>query len=434
MELWGRRSESVMQGFLFSLSAMAMVAPMVAQPFLGHQYADNGHHQAMIDINGSQLYKAEMQVADDLGPTWEPLEISIFGFTMAAGRALYPCIIVGLPLLFVAIARLISFIAERGKCVRHCEYIDEPVEREPPEEPGKRRRNRFAVYKKMTVFVTFFLVGVFTGAIELLWSGFTAGYAVKYHSWTSERAVLVPFVYWCVQSVGRLLIIPLARLVAPSQLFAGCSLCLLTSAIVMVVMTDTNPTVLMVISGCMGGFGAPLMGAGVSWVCGALRLTGLNSSIFYAGSSLGSMFMPMAIAKLCAAFGARMFLYINVAVNGAMFASVMLICVATFKRAAKNNTGKPLYELAVNESESELWRQRQGLATMRCSYNTVNCLQIFALDTHSSPALNRKWCHFGVILITYCTVSCHFDNVWQRHRWKFHQKDPISLSVREGEV
>ena len=41
--------------------------------------------------------------------------------------------------------------------------------------------------------------------------------------------------------------------------------------------------------------------------------------------------------------------------------------------------------------------------------------------THCTDQYMLKWkcCHFGKIFVAGCTESCHFDNFWDIHRWKF---------------
>ena len=197
----------------------------------------------------------------------------------------------------------------------------------------------------------FFIVGVFVGVVELLWGGFGAAYVTKYHDWSGKNATMIPFVFWIVYTFGRMVAVPVAKFVRPKWVFLLCGFCLLVSSIILSAIGESNNIVLLVCCGLSGGFAGPFMAAGVTWTCDTLGITGLNSSLFLAGTGLGAMFTPLITARLCESFGARMFSWTGLVINICMFIVIVIICLMTRKQMTTKTDlreNKPEYSLTIN--------------------------------------------------------------------------------------
>ena len=312
MILWGKKSDPIIQAYNFFLSGFAMLAPLVARPFLGD--TNRNINQTLLrssaEINNTSI--SNISEAHDTTNTTQ-LHDSLLNGTF------FPCLIVNFPLLLLALQRLILFIPERKR------ILNEKIK--PTQLPGLAENAHISRVRQVVLSVLFFFAGIFPGAIEMMWAGFGAGYVTKYQSWTMKEAAMTTFAYWMVSMIGRFLSIPVAKLVEPPRILLVCSLCLTVNSAILVIMGESNTTALWVCCGISAAFTGPILSSGVSWACSILGVSGRNSSLFLAGNSMGCMFSPMLAARLCEAYGARMFSSTGLGITAIMFVSILCIYV-----------------------------------------------------------------------------------------------------------
>ena len=291
-----------------------MLAPLAARPFLrdpprnmNETMPQNSvvNHSSMVDIPKSNEITNVTEFYD--GPL---------------SRTFYPCLIVSLPLLVLAFLRLISFFPERKQILTQ--------KMKAKQLPGISEKSQIGKVRRIVLSVLFFFAGISSGAIEIMWMGFGPGYATKYHSWTMQKAAMIPFTYWLVSMIGRFLFVPVSKLVEPPRILAVCNVSLLVTSVTLIILSESHAITFLVCCGITAVFCAPLIASGVSWACSTLGVSGLNSSLFLAGNSLGAMLSPVITARLCEAYGASLFSWTGLGINAIMFVSVVSIC--TIKR------------------------------------------------------------------------------------------------------
>ena len=311
MILW-KKSDPIIQTFNFFLASFAMLAPLVARPFLDD--TNKKMNQTLLrnsaEINRPSI--SNISEAHDVMDTTESQD-SLFNGTF------FPCLLVNFPLLLLALHRLILFIPER-KCI-----INEKTK--PTQLPGVSGNEHTNKARQAVLSMMFIFAGIFPGGCEMVWAGFGAGYATKYQSWTMKKAALIPFLFWMVSMIGRFLSILVAKLVEPPRILTLCSLCLIAVSAVLVILGENHSIALLVCCGITAALNSPFYASGVSWACSTLGVSGRNSSLFMAGYSIGCMFSPMLTARLCQAYGARMFSRTALGINVIVFLSIVIICV-----------------------------------------------------------------------------------------------------------
>ena len=342
MILW-KKSDPIIQAYNFFLSGFAMLAPLVARPFLRN--TNKTMNQTSVrnsaEINHTSI--SNDYGSRDVMNTTESQDSLLNG-------TFFPCLLVNFPLLLLALQRLILFIPERKRILNE--------KKTPAQLPGVSENAHINRARQAVLSTIFFFAGIFPGASEMIWAGFGAGYATKYQSWTMKKAALIPFLYWMVSMIARFLSIPVAKLVEPPRILTFCSLCLIAISTILVILGESHTTALLVCCGITAAFIGPLLGSGVSWACSTLGVSGRNSSLVLAGNSMGCMFSPMLTARLCEAYGARMFSWTILGMNVIIFLSIVIIClIKRLWRPADRRQANFECELTAPISEKETIRR-----------------------------------------------------------------------------
>ena len=308
--LWGKKSNPIIHAYNFALSGFAMLAPLAARPFLGgaHRVANGTLPQDSIEVNRSSI---------DIPKAVEITNVTEL-YDGPLSRTFYPCLIVSLPLLVLAFLRLITFIPERKQ------ILTQKIQAK--QLPVVSEKSQIGKVQRIVLCVLFFFAGISSGAIEVIWAGFSPGYATKYHSWTMQKASMIPFTYWLLSTIGRFIFVPIAKLVEPPRILTVSNVTLLVTSVMLIILGESHATTFLVCCGITAVFCAPLIASGVSWTCNTLGVSGLNSSLFLAGNSLGATLSPVITARLCEAYGASLFSWTGFGINALMLASIVSIC------------------------------------------------------------------------------------------------------------
>ena len=313
MVLWGKKSDPIIHAYNLFISVFSMLGPLVARPFLGDARTNLNHTMSQnmsVEMNLSSV--ENISTAQEVVNVTEPNDISL-------NRTLYPCLIVSLPLLGLAFLRFILFIPERKQIFAK--------KIQPAKLPIVVEKEHISKVRQVVLSMLFVCAGIPGDALQIIWTGFGPGYATKYHSWTMKNAAMIPFTFWIITMIARLISIPVARLVEAPRILTACNVFLLAISAVLVILGESQTITLLICCGITAVFTAPLNAAGVSWTCNTLGVSGLNSSLSMAGNGLGCMFAAVLAARMCEAYGARMFSWTGLGINAIMFFSIISICM-----------------------------------------------------------------------------------------------------------
>ena len=347
MVLWGKKSDPIIHAYNLFISVFAMLAPLVARPFLGD--ARNNLNETLSQNSSVEMNTSSIaDISSAHGVMINVTEKNDFTFS----RTLYPCLIVSSPLLVLAVLRFILFIPERKQILAK--------KIQSTKLPGVAVKVHVSRVRQIVLSMLFFCSGIPSDAIQIIWTGYGPGYATKYHSWTMQNATMIPFTFWIITMVARFISIPVARLLEPSRILTVCNLSLLAISAVLIVLGESHTTALLVCCGVTAVFGAPLNAAGVSWTCNTLGVSGLNSSLSMAGNGLGCMFAAVLAARMCEAYGSRMFSWTGLGINAIMFVSIISICMIKRLWRPKDSQRHKNFECRLNIASPENEKQLMG--------------------------------------------------------------------------
>ncbi|XP_039262228.2 sodium-dependent glucose transporter 1A-like [Styela clava] len=275
LDIWGeKKSRPLMQLYQGIFSMGAMMAPLIASPFLG--MAAEGSYKkpntpscskdnvtdalSNLTINGKNGTVYESQTVIDINPvTW-----------------IY--IIIGALSLLIAIIMIILSLGGIEDGAR----VGEKVSSESrPEEP----LSRVAVVLLCVICFYAFQVGsvnVFASYI----------YSVSYCSklqFSVSTASSLNSLYWGLFIVGRLIAFVAASKLRPSTLITGCIFTLLTSTAIMSALGEEHEFVAWATTGMWALAISPLFGSGVSWVSQITNVSGRYAVIFEIGAAIGAV-------------------------------------------------------------------------------------------------------------------------------------------------
>eukprot|EP00042_Codosiga_hollandica_P020262 m.65148 g.65148 ORF g.65148 m.65148 type:complete len:501 (+) comp49769_c0_seq6:79-1581(+) len=256
LKFWHQEIGPWMQILHFSFGFGALIAPLVAEPFLLHSDTETDDDQ--------------LPISETPGP-------------LAVRWAYYIC---GMLTTTVAL----SFLYWARYPVKA-----EPRPSENSAELVHRRQGDYRTY----VLVGAFLFFLFYVGLEVGYGSFLFTYSVKSPEIAFSRSdgAFITAVYWGMFSVGRFLAIFLALKLEPLTMlmldFAGCFL-----AMLMILIFHANASILWVGTGLFGFSMASVFPSGIHLIENFIDVTGRVSTILVVASSLGDVAVPLLLGWL----------------------------------------------------------------------------------------------------------------------------------------
>lgn len=161
-------------------------------------------------------------------------------------------------------------------------------------------RQAVKVNWRLTGLVMLFMC-VYVGA-EVGIGGWLYTYAMERGLATATSAAYLTSVYWGAFMVGRIFSIPIAARVRPRVILSvdllGC-----LSSIGLLVLLPESEVALWVGVFCFGLFVASIFPTVITWSERRMSMSGLVTSMFFVGSSIGGIFFPWFIGQLFDGYG-----------------------------------------------------------------------------------------------------------------------------------
>jgi FHS family Na+ dependent glucose MFS transporter 1 len=152
------------------------------------------------------------------------------------------------------------------------------------------------------VFLTTLIFFAFTGA-ELGFAGWIYTYTTFKEYANPTMAASVNAAFWAAVTFGRLLAIPLSIKLKP-QIILGVNFCGIIISLLTIILFSSNETLLWLGTIGTGLFMASTFPTLLNDAQSRMHISGRITSIFFIGSSLGSMVIPWVIGQLIAPLGA----------------------------------------------------------------------------------------------------------------------------------
>ena len=147
----------------------------------------------------------------------------------------------------------------------------------------------------LLVAISFFFV-LYVG-VELGFAGWVHTYAEEIDLGGPSAPALLTGLFWAGFTGGRLVSVPLARVVRPSTMLLGSCIVAVAAAGALVV-ADGGPTVVWIATFVFGLGVAPQFPTMISFADAHLRLSGSDTSWFVAASALGGLILPWVIGQV----------------------------------------------------------------------------------------------------------------------------------------
>ena len=336
----GEHSAVFLQAMLFFMSSFAMVAPLIARPFLLPEVGiESGNTTQGWLSNVTTPTYGELSTTMDVEVTTS--YDHTFNHTTTEACVCRGCreiniqyayIIVGVPLVLLGLIRLSIFLSTKEHYLikRQRTDSDEPMD--------------ISSAQKIIFAAIFGGIGFMYSSIEALWGGYSPAYSEDFLSWVTADAAFIPFLFWACMTASRALMCLVARWVHPKKILGCMALGSLISAIVFAIMKEQNKQVLLTIGGLTGFFYAPVVASALSWFSTLVPSTTLAPSTIYSGIGIGGIFTGLSIAVLCHELGQHMFSIFNLVINCCLIA---LVTVAYMSKWATRIMASSLnYELS----------------------------------------------------------------------------------------
>jgi len=164
---------------------------------------------------------------------------------------------------------------------------------------------------KIRVLVLLFLFYALYVGLEVTYGGFILTYAVRGPpKMNKDRAAFLTSVFWGCFSVGRLLGIPLSRLLSPTLLLLLDVFLTCVSAMGLVISGRKIPSILWVCSGTLGFGMSSICACGINWAEQYISLTGKATALLVVAAATGEMIVPIVVGQLFESKGPISLMYV----------------------------------------------------------------------------------------------------------------------------
>lgn len=178
----------------------------------------------------------------------------------------------------------------------------QPVEEKPNEDGGTRG------FDWMLALLTLYYFGIV--GVEMAYAGWIYTYAIELNLMGETGAAYLTSAFFGAFTLARLVGIPLATRLTPTQILLGCAVICVVSLAIILPFPSSVP-VLWVGTIGMGVGQSMLFPMMLAWVQRRTPLTSRMTSWFFIGGSLGAMLVPWSIGLLLERQGVGSMVWIN---------------------------------------------------------------------------------------------------------------------------
>jgi len=273
LRIWkGRNSSPYMYAMHFFFGLGALLAPILAKPFLREEITGE-----VFDENGKEIFHGEEAFHGENSYFW-----SI--------KTLYP--IIGF-IMFLAIPGYIYYFAQELKI----EKKDAVAKAEKESSENVEEENISRCKKYLLIILMAFFYFTFAG-LEMSYRTFTSTFAVSCSlNLTRHEAADVLAVFYCTFAVFRAMIIPLSAFASPT-LVLWSSLSMISVATVSLSMWAETSLFCLKAGVALAGAGvASLFASGMLWVKNVIPVTNKVGAVFTMSCSIAAQVYSMAIGS-----------------------------------------------------------------------------------------------------------------------------------------
>ena len=350
LRYWGSKNGPFLQGLHLMYAVAAIISPQVAQPFLMPRpvYPDNVTNtsdagnaflmRSTSEVNGSFSTSSMLLNAGSSSNVTESMEVistpSVILFynsnysnesTIASqtmkSRLYYVYVINASFLLLLAIISFIPFCYEPH--ISRSRQMENLLENEKPK--MKKR-----VFEKFVWFI-FCVSNLCLGSLEVSYSGLLLTFVVEHLNWSKSNGTLLLTISASCYAFARLVGILASSFVKPSVILGVDYVIVLASLFCLTVLVHVHPAVVWVCCSLMPLGVATIFASNLTWTRDFFHVSGVFTSFYMSGYSIGSLGGPALIGYLYKHLHALWYFYMLIIFAGTLsFLYTVLLLLSCF--------------------------------------------------------------------------------------------------------
>ena len=309
VNLWGQQSGPYMQAMHFSFGAGAFIAPLLAEPFLKSNTAEEKYVSPTptpavetadfitqitnnltttgleSTINSTSDVVAKSRKKRNDSPTATPTTKITKIWKVQPLKFQYAFVVIGLLLIIISfLFTAVCCCGARGSpATKNSEIQGHVLKKEPT---GFR----------LKVMVMLFVFYFFYVGMEVTYGALCATFAIEKFEWHKDKAAYLTAAFWGSFAFARFAAIFLARIFSSSKILIGDLVMTLLSLLALVLMTSYKhyEYVVWICTLTFGAGMASIFPTGLVWAENYMKITGKAASVFVVASALGEMALPLS--------------------------------------------------------------------------------------------------------------------------------------------